>query len=106
MIAGDTGGDGMATDQKSTKRTKPPWDGSPLGDPVEAAKRRERLVAKYQARRARLAAHPNPKAETLQEFGERVFGSPEGQQVLLEWMRENSAWLIDDEDAPDSSNGR
>lgn len=94
----------MATEQK--KRTKLPWDGSPLGDPVEAAKRRERLIATYRARQAELAAHPNPKAETMREFGQRVFGTPEGEQVLLDWLRENSAWLDDEEQEPTSPNGR
>ena len=98
----------MAVEQKHKPLKKLPWGGSPLGDPAEAAKRRAALLERSFARRADRAPTPTPKVETLPEFGERVFGNPEGRAVLLDWMRENAPWLLDDdgEDATDPVNGR
>ncbi len=65
------------------------------------------LVAKYRVRQKRRLARPNPNAETLEEFGQRVFGTEAGQEVLLEYMREHAPWLLEEEDDGNAAvNGR
>ena len=66
-----------------------------------------KLVAKYRARQKRRLARPNPNAETLEEFGQRVFGTEAGQQVLIEYMREHAPWLLEEDGVGDDAvNGR
>jgi hypothetical protein len=62
-----------------------------------------KLVAKYRARRARRQARGGPPTETLEEFGQRVFGDEVGQEVLIDWLREELKWPDDEAEASDRS---
>ncbi len=50
--------------------------------------RRARLIAKYRAELARRGARRDPN-EVIDQFAEEVFGSDEGVQVLIEYLREH-----------------
>ena len=62
-----------------------------------------RLIAKYRARRARRHARSEAPTETLEQFGQRVFGDETGQRIVLDYLREQTSWLeskSDDERTP------
>ena len=61
---------------------------------------RERLVAKYRAIRAQ-RVHRNDPNEIIDRVAEEVFGTDEGFEVLIDYLREHGdPRLFEDEEAP------
>ena len=78
----------------------------PAGE-LDQREREARLIARFRSRQAHLRTQRNGSFESIDEFGERVFGSDEAYAVLIDYLREHTAWTPDDDDAgADDANAR
>jgi hypothetical protein len=81
-------------------------DTNNAGEASDQREREARLVARYRSRQARLRTSRNGSVETMDEFGERVFGSDAAYEVLIDYLREHTAWTPDDEATADDADAR